>query len=91
MLCDLPTRRSAGCLVAANIRPNEAKMAGSLPQEYYAAAMYCWTDSQEDDEMHQKLCHVNGLARPISCGLYVADFNTKWPVRKVGGPIQHLT
>ncbi|KAJ4351685.1 uncharacterized protein N0V89_007028 [Didymosphaeria variabile] len=83
MLCNLPTRQSAGCLVAAHICPSEINMAGSLPQEYYIAAMCCWTDPDKDNVMHEKLRHVNEVAKSVACGLYVADFNTKWPVSKV--------
>src|SRR6266498_4833412 len=54
-LCELPSRRSCGCIYIGDTFPNERDLAFSLPQQYYIATFICWTDPAWDARMHQWL------------------------------------
>ncbi|EKD18345.1 oxidoreductase, FAD-binding protein [Drepanopeziza brunnea f. sp. 'multigermtubi' MB_m1] len=82
-MVDLPTRQSTGCFVFADIGPDEKHQAASLPQKYYVASMVCWKDTREDAKMHQWLAQVNDAMKHVALGVYVADFNLQFPVKKV--------
>ena len=82
-MVDLPTRHSVGCISFADLKPDERHEAASLQQQYYVASMVCWKDSREDDRMHQWLAQVNESMKHAALGVYVADFNQKFAVKKV--------
>lgn len=82
-LCDLPTRRSLGCIAMADVNPQEKNQAASIQQRYYIASMICWTDAQKDGEMHAWLADVNERMEHVALGMYVADFNLQFAVKKV--------
>ncbi|KAI9047869.1 hypothetical protein LZ554_007671 [Drepanopeziza brunnea f. sp. 'monogermtubi'] len=82
-MIDLPTRQSVGCFAFADIDPDEKHQAASLPQKYYVASMVCWKDARADARMHQWLAQVNDAMKHVAVGVYVADFNLQFPVKKV--------
>ena len=82
-MVDLPTRQSVGCISFADLKPDERYQAASLPQQYYVASMVCWKDAREDDKMHQWLAQVNESMKHAALGVYVADFNQQFAVKKV--------
>ncbi|KAJ5631956.1 hypothetical protein N7490_008295 [Penicillium lividum] len=74
-MCDLPTRRSVGCIYIGDYTPNELDQAISLPQHYYIATMTCWTDPSWDDRMREWMKKAYAHAAPASCGQYIADYD----------------
>jgi len=82
-MCDLPTRRSVGCIYIGDYTPNQFDQAISLPQHYYIATMTCWTDPSWDDKMREWMKRVYAQAAQASCGQYVADFDATQRVTPV--------
>ncbi|KAH7412554.1 hypothetical protein BKA64DRAFT_702679 [Cadophora sp. MPI-SDFR-AT-0126] len=82
-MVDLPTRQSVGCISFADLEPDEKHQAASLQQQYYVASMVCWKDPREDARMHQWLAQVNDSMKHAALGVYVADFNQQFAVKKV--------
>ncbi|KAH8585665.1 hypothetical protein B0O99DRAFT_587042 [Bisporella sp. PMI_857] len=82
-LCDLPTRRSIGCVYFAETIPDENRLCSSLPQQFYVASMVCWNGNEHDSRVQKWLENVYSTAAPAACGVYVADFNSTLPVTKV--------
>lgn len=83
-MCDLPTRRSVGCLYIGDYTPNEFDQAISLPQHYYIATMTCWTDPSWDERMREWMKKAYAHAAPASCGQYVADYDATQRSTPVG-------
>lgn len=74
-MCDLPSRRSVGCIYIAECYPDEADMAGSLPQQYYMSTMTCWTDPADDLRMRKWMYDQYSKVSAVGVGQYVADYD----------------
>ncbi|KAK7715950.1 hypothetical protein SLS57_006701 [Botryosphaeria dothidea] len=81
--CDLPTRKSVGCLYISDYFPDEEDQSMSLPQQYHISTMTCWHDPAKDEVMKKWMYDVYERAQPVSCGQYVADFDENHRITKV--------
>ncbi|OJJ39736.1 hypothetical protein ASPWEDRAFT_25537 [Aspergillus wentii DTO 134E9] len=76
-LCDLPSRRSVGCIYIGDYTPDEKDQAISLPHQYCISTMTCWKDPTWDERMRRWMYEVYSRAAPVSCGQYIADLDAK--------------
>ncbi|KAH7051198.1 hypothetical protein B0J12DRAFT_718870 [Macrophomina phaseolina] len=81
--CDLPTRKSVGCLYISDYVPDEEDQAMCLPQQYHISTMTCWHDPAKDEKMKKWMHDAYSRAQPVSCGQYVADFDERHRITKV--------
>ncbi|GME45639.1 putative FAD-linked oxidoreductase YvdP [Neofusicoccum parvum] len=81
--CDLPTRKSVGCMYISDYYPNEEDQAMCLPQQYHISTMTCWHDPAKDAEMKKWIYDAYSRAQPVSCGQYVADFDETHRITRV--------
>ncbi|KIW79754.1 hypothetical protein Z517_06368 [Fonsecaea pedrosoi CBS 271.37] len=82
-MCDLPSRRSLGCIYIAECYPDAADMAGSLPQQYYMSTMTCWTDPTDDTRMREWMYDQYSKASAVGVGQYIADYDVTHRKEKV--------
>jgi len=82
-MCDLPTRRSVGCIYIADYYPDEKEAAISLPQQYYISTMTCWTDAADDARMRKWMYDQYAALSPAGVGQYIADFDVTHRLEKV--------
>ena len=70
----LPTRLSVGCLYISDTYPDEKQQSCSLPQQYYIAAFVGSKDPSKEKELKKHTFDVLKHAEPVSCGMYIADY-----------------
>lgn len=75
-LCDLPTRRSSAFMCVCDIIPDEEESALSIPQQYYISTITGWTNTKLEPEVQKVMRDRYRRALPVSCGTYIADYDT---------------
>ncbi|KAH7000698.1 hypothetical protein EDB80DRAFT_753848 [Ilyonectria destructans] len=74
--CELPSRRSIGCIYIAEYYPDAADSALSLPQQYYISTMACWSNPDWDTPMRQWM--YNQYSRVSEAGVMSDENLVKW-------------
>lgn len=63
-------------MCVCDIVPDEGESALSIPQQYYISTITGWTDTKLEPAVQQVMRDRYRRALPVSCGTYIADYDT---------------
>jgi hypothetical protein len=78
---------SAGFLSIADIVADEEDAVFSVSQQYYVSAFTGWTDTSREQETQQHFRQRYKNMLPVSCGMYVADYDVSCDDANVSHPL----